>query len=102
MTAAAWKKSIERPNVSVIAEEELTAANNDVEAAIGAMAARIEGDDALFHALMQTALYDLCAQAVQGVLDRRRRIVWDEPAARRRRSRAPLQRGYDGLSERRR
>jgi hypothetical protein len=88
MTAAA-RKVFDRPNISAIAEQELAAANNDVEAAIAARVARIEDDGALFHVLVQTALYDLCAQAVQGVLGRRRRIIWDEsPADRRRRSRA--------------
>jgi hypothetical protein len=76
----ATAKKFERPNVHRIAEEELYAAGNDADAAVTAMVARIEDDDALFRSLMQTALYDLCAQAIQGVIGRRRRVIWDEPS----------------------
>jgi hypothetical protein len=78
----ATAKKFERPNVHRIAEEELHAADNDADTAVAAMIARIEDDDVLFRSLMQTALYDLCAQAVQGVIGRRRRVIWDEPRGR--------------------
>src|SRR5262245_56141725 len=84
MTAA--RKKLERPNVSAIAEEELAAANNDVDAAVAAMVARIEDDDVLFRTLMHRALYDLCGNTVFGL---RRHIIREEsPAARQRRTRA--------------
>jgi hypothetical protein len=51
-------------------------------AAVAAMIARIKNDDAQFRVLMRTALYNLCANAVQ------------EAAARRRRSRARARRKY--------